>query len=940
MTQLLDRIALRACVLTLGFAALAIPTVVAAPAALAADSGCVVTSQPLGAATGYTEFIAGNGSRGSESEGAIAWGGNLSANGMTVGTRLSSAASAATLVVAGTHGTFNLQKGSAYLNPKSGVNFNGGGSYLASNPINFSDAFTTLTARSTAWGNAASNAIEQHGQVAGQNYLILKGTDPTLNIFNLNPAHLASGAGIAYDVPAGSNVLVNVSGTTVNLQGQMWIKKNGNYDQASDSSMAAWPGILWNFPEATSITMNFGSAWGGSILAPKANLTVNSVGHTIGQVITAQFSSSYETHQNLFPSSACLPPTSTTPPAPVTHPSIQLTKTASAVADLDGNGTDAGDQITYGFKVTNSGDVALDQLTLNDPLLGGAVTCPSAALAAGASTTCTSRTYTITAADMNAGSRLNSATITGRAPDATVVSADGSVSTPLIATMANLRIAKSVSASNPRSGQSVAYTITATNDGPAAAANVVVNDALPAGITYVSSTSPCTFASGSVTCALGSLAAGASRSVQVVATVDAVPTGDAAAQHDLDVQKYETDAPLEPGQTRTVAVDCAPGYLVLDGSSRVDAVDQGTGTLADVHLLESYASDADTWTVTLRNDATGRAQTKAFAVCVQATTSALNGHSHPLLVTGPSAQGVPVGSNGQAQAALSCATGEVPVAPGFRFASAATALTSRPAGATGWSFAAEGLAPGTATFSVRCLATKTGSAAGHQHDLSLTQLTRSVPVPAGQKVEEQLSCEGDAKGVVAGARLGTGLVGLGNDPRPKTRAFSLLNPTAAPVQADLWLLCLSTKTVGANASASSVVNTATGSTSTPETSYADNSGSAAFTVDTSPAPVASPVSTSVKLAGSTVATSVSCSSGTTDCTGTATLVALKTQKVAGRTVRKGAVLATATYRVRAGKQSVVKLKPTALGTKVLKAKGLKKATLKVGKKSRTVTVRH
>ena len=38
---------------------------------------CTTVANPLGAATGWTEFIETNGNRGSESEGSIAYGGNL-----------------------------------------------------------------------------------------------------------------------------------------------------------------------------------------------------------------------------------------------------------------------------------------------------------------------------------------------------------------------------------------------------------------------------------------------------------------------------------------------------------------------------------------------------------------------------------------------------------------------------------------------------------------------------------------------------------------------------------------------------------------------------------------------------------------------------------------------------------------------------------------------
>ena len=68
-------------------------------------------------------------------------------------------------------------------------------------------------------------------------------------------------------------------------------------------------------------------------------------------------------------------------------------------------------------------------------------------------------------------------------------------------------------------GQDLTYTIVATNDGPGNAAAVEVNDPLPAGAVYQSantSQGSCTETSGTVSCAIGSVAAGASATVTVV----------------------------------------------------------------------------------------------------------------------------------------------------------------------------------------------------------------------------------------------------------------------------------------------------------------------------------------------------------------------------------------------------------------------------------------
>jgi len=74
------------------------------------------------------------------------------------------------------------------------------------------------------------------------------------------------------------------------------------------------------------------------------------------------------------------------------------------------------------------------------------------------------------------------------------------------------------------SGGTISYQVAVTNSGPAAATNVTVSDALPAGETFVSATS----SQGScgqptVTCNLGTLPNGGSATITIVANVTALP---------------------------------------------------------------------------------------------------------------------------------------------------------------------------------------------------------------------------------------------------------------------------------------------------------------------------------------------------------------------------------------------------------------------------------
>ncbi len=101
----------------------------------------------------------------------------------------------------------------------------------------------------------------------------------------------------------------------------------------------------------------------------------------------------------------------------VPDPSINLTKTMSANADEDGSGdVSLGDTLTYTFNVTNTGNVDLDPVTVTDPMTGlSTISCGVTSLAPSMSTTCTA-TYTVTQADVNAGSIYNMATATGTPP--------------------------------------------------------------------------------------------------------------------------------------------------------------------------------------------------------------------------------------------------------------------------------------------------------------------------------------------------------------------------------------------------------------------------------------------------------------------------------------------------------------------------------------------
>ncbi|PRI12523.1 DUF7507 domain-containing protein, partial [Leucobacter massiliensis] len=144
--------------------------------------------------------------------------------------------------------------------------------------------------------------------------------------------------------------------------------------------------------------------------------------------------------------------------------------------------TAAGDVITYSFLVTNTGNVTLtDVVPVEGEFSGtgelGAFDPESATLAPGENATFTAK-YTVTQADVDAGSITNSATATGTPPGGGDVPppppSDVVVLTPADPSLSIMKSADMTDPDNFRSGEVVTYTFVMTNTG-----NVTLTDVAP-----------------------------------------------------------------------------------------------------------------------------------------------------------------------------------------------------------------------------------------------------------------------------------------------------------------------------------------------------------------------------------------------------------------------------------------------------------------------------
>ena len=141
------------------------------------------------------------------------------------------------------------------------------------------------------------------------------------NVFNLPATTLQAGQGLRIKVPDGSTTLINVRGGSFQntFQGGifMWDEATGyvqlNVTAPNADLEARRKATLWNFPEASSVTLGPpATAWQGSVLAPRASVQLT-YQHIHGSIVAASISGTGEIGYN--PADPCLPESDTVPAA-------------------------------------------------------------------------------------------------------------------------------------------------------------------------------------------------------------------------------------------------------------------------------------------------------------------------------------------------------------------------------------------------------------------------------------------------------------------------------------------------------------------------------------------------------------------------------------------------------------------------------------------------
>jgi len=238
------------------------------------------------------------------------------------------------------------------------------------------------------------------------------------------------------------------------------------------------------------------------------------------------------------------------------HADLQVAKTVSNATP------NVGDTITFTVTVTNLGPDTAANVELTDLLPTGLTFLTATASqgsyanttgiwAVGAVVPGTPQTLQIQARVVSPAAQTNTATISHADqfdPDTTNNSASATES----AQQANLNLNKTVSNATPNVGDTITYTLTLTNNGPNAATNVSVTDALPAGLTLLNAiASPGSYDSNSGVWTVGNLANGAIATLTLTVQVDTPASKNniavaGATQFDPDPADNTSNAVIAP----------------------------------------------------------------------------------------------------------------------------------------------------------------------------------------------------------------------------------------------------------------------------------------------------------------------------------------------------------------------------------------------------------
>jgi uncharacterized repeat protein (TIGR01451 family) len=312
---------------------------------------------------------------------------------------------------------------------------------------------------------------------------------------------------------------------------------------------------------------------------------------------------------------------------------IQVTKTP------DQGTVSAGDTIGFTITASNSGAGSASGVTVTDTLptdaglswtidaagsdsgcfiTAGVLTCNFGTIAAGGSkhvhitsptsaATCGSVDNTANVTTSNDGADSDSATITVNCPNVTVL--------------------KTADQGTIDAGDTAAFTIVVTNEGPGTAKGVTLTDTLPSGIVWSEDSAACSIAAGVLSCNFGDLTDGATRTVHVTGVTDAADCGVLTNTAVVAASNESVENVGDNSSTATITVNC-PDLLVTKDADQgtvnagenigftVEVTNNGTGTAHGVTVTDTLPTNGGLdWSIDAANSDAGCSITSGVLTC-------------------------------------------------------------------------------------------------------------------------------------------------------------------------------------------------------------------------------------------------------------------------------------------------------------------------------------